>query len=96
MTAYRRNGDWLGAALGVEWVMMSIESGNYLTLSRVGSRVWDLMESPKTIDELCALLVREFSVAPDACRHDVTRFIEEMIGHGAIVPVESSGAGVSA
>jgi hypothetical protein len=84
MTIVRRNGDWLSAMVGDELVMMSAESGNYVGISPVGARVWELIERPKSLDELCGQLVREFEVTPETCRADVLRFVEEMQGHGAV------------
>ena len=67
----RREGDWLSAKVGEELVMMSAEKGNYLGLSEVGTRVWELIESPRDFDEVCAQLESEFDVAPETCRAEV-------------------------
>lgn len=88
----RRKGDWLSAMVGEELVMMSAETGNYVTISRVGARLWELIERPQTMDALCTRLVQEFEVTPQACRADVQAFLDEMVTHGAIAlepaPVE--------
>lgn len=89
MTIHRK-GDWLSAMVGDELVMMSAETGNYVTVSRVGSRVWELIERPKTLDELCTQLVREFDVTPEACRADVQLFLDEMAANGAIALNQAS------
>jgi len=80
----RREGDWLAAKVGEEIVMMSAEKGNYIGLSEVGSRIWELIETPRTVDDICAQLVTEFDVAAEACRNDVETFLNELADHGAI------------
>ena len=40
----RKQGDWLSAKVGDELVMMSAEKGNYIGLSEVGARIWELIE----------------------------------------------------
>ena len=42
----RKQGDWLAAKVGDELVMMSAEKGNYIGLSEVGARIWELIEEP--------------------------------------------------
>jgi hypothetical protein len=80
----RKKGDWLAAKVGDELVMMSAESGNYIGLSEVGARVWELIETPKDIDAVCAALQREFEVEPEVCRAEVESFVGELVKHNAI------------
>ena len=80
----RRQGDWLAAKVGDELVMMSAEKGNYIGLSEVAARIWELLETPRDIDTVCAQLLREFEVAPDVCRAEVETFLNELVTHGAI------------
>jgi hypothetical protein len=79
----RRDGDWLTAKVGEELVMMSAERGNYLGLSEVGTRVWELIEAPRDLDDICALLEAEFDVAPETCRREVEEFLDDLVKHGA-------------
>jgi len=80
----RRNGDWLSARVGDEIMMMSAEKGNYLGLSEVGARIWELIETPRDMESLCAVLQQEFEVDAETCRADVGAFVADMGKHGAI------------
>ncbi len=80
----RKQGDWLAAKVGEELVMMSAEKGNYIGLSEVGARVWELIAAPQDLDAICAELEREFDVTPDVCRAEVTEFLNELVKHGAV------------
>ncbi len=80
----RKQGDWLVAKVGEELVMMSAEKGNYIGLSEVGTRVWELIETPRDVDDLCAQLEQEFEVAPEVCRMEVKAFLDELVKHGAV------------
>jgi hypothetical protein len=80
----RKQGDWLSAKVGDELVMMSAEKGNYIGLSEVGARIWELIETPQEVDALCGKLQEEFEVTPEACRADVDSFLAELVKHGAI------------
>lgn len=70
-----RNGEWLSAMIGTECALMSVEDGNYLVLSRVGARIWELIAEPKGLSQICAQLCEEFDVAEDICRVEVEVFI---------------------
>jgi hypothetical protein len=80
----RKQGDWLAAKVGDELVMMSAEKGNYIGLSEVGARIWELIETPQDIETVCARLQDEFDVEPEVCRADVKSFLNELVQHGAI------------
>jgi hypothetical protein len=80
----RRQGDWLSAKVGDELVMMSAEKGNYIGLSEVGARIWDIIETPNDIEAVCAQLQEEYEVAPETCRAEVESFLNELVKHGAI------------
>lgn len=58
----RRHGDWLSAKVGDELVMMSAEKGNYVGLSEVGARIWDILETPSDLEAVCARLQQEYDV----------------------------------
>jgi hypothetical protein len=80
----KKQGDWLAAKVGEELVMMSAEKGNYIGLSEVGTRIWELIETPQDLKVLCARLEQEFEVAPETCRSEVEEFLNELVKHGAV------------
>ena len=87
----RRKGDWLSAEVGGEVVMMRVEIGNYVGMNEVGARIWQLIETPCSIDALCATLVAEFDVSPHECLADTTAFLDEMVKQGAVSLDEAEG-----
>ena len=50
----------------------------------IGARIWELIEQPRSVDELCAELVREFEVADDVCRADVDALLNDLAAQGAV------------
>lgn len=79
-----REGDWLAAKVGDELVMMSAAKGNYIGLSAVGARIWELIEAPRTIESLCDALVAEYDVDPATCRAEVDSFLVKLGQHNAV------------
>ena len=80
----RRQGDWLSAKVGDELVMMSAVKGNYIGLSEIGARIWDMIETPSDVDSVCARLQQEYDVEPDVCRTEVETFLNDLVKHGAV------------
>jgi hypothetical protein len=85
-----RNGDILYAPVGAEEaVMMSIEAGRYFGLNAVGARIWELLDTPKTVAELCASIAEEFEVNADACEPDVVKFTGHLIENGIVAEADA-------
>jgi len=83
-TVINRTATWLTAKVGDELVMMNASTGHYIGLTETGGRIWELLESSVTLDELCARLTREYDVPPEQARVDVIPFLEELSKHGAV------------
>jgi hypothetical protein len=80
----RRRDGWLAAKVGQELVMMSVENGVYIGLNAVGARLWEMIDTPKEVDELCAGLAEEYEVTEEACRAEVESFLADLEQRGAI------------
>ncbi|KQX19470.1 MULTISPECIES: PqqD family peptide modification chaperone [unclassified Sphingomonas] len=86
-----RQGEWLSAVIGSQSVMMSTETGNYLSLSRIGSRIWELIAQPISLSALCDRLMQDFDVHPDLCRTEVEAFLQALVKHQAVSLSSAAG-----
>ena len=77
-----RTEESLTATIDDEIVMLVPERGQYFSLGATGSRIWELLERPMTIDAVCATLVAEFDVDAGRCRTETVGFIEELLQSG--------------
>jgi hypothetical protein len=50
----------------------------------VGARIWELIETPQTVESLCAALIDEYDVDPATCRAEVDSFLATLGQHNAI------------
>jgi hypothetical protein len=64
---------------GSDTFMMSVESGLYFALNETASRVWQILEQPRTADEIVAALVAEFRVDPARCREEIGPFLAQLV-----------------
>jgi hypothetical protein len=73
----------LTARSGDVLVMLHTEQDVYIGLTKVGARIWDMIETPREMDEIYARLMEGFEVEPSACRADVDSFVADLVRHRA-------------
>lgn len=69
----------VSSALGGESVILNLPSGTYYGLNEVGSSIWQRVQTPITILDLCRELTDEFDVDSQTCEVEVLRVVSEMI-----------------
>ena len=79
MTKYIRNNELITADLDEDMVMLDIEQGKYFSLDSVGKRIWELIETEKSIEELVELLLLEFEVDSDTCKEDIEFHFKKLL-----------------
>lgn len=77
-TVVARSEEPLTAEVDQELVMLDPRDSRYYGLDPIGRRIWELLERPRPVDELCAALQDEFDVPPETCRSDVFAFLEQL------------------
>lgn len=83
-TRISRVGDWLSADTGDGAVMMSPSATQYIGLSATAGRIWELLETPRTLAELCTALASEYQVTAEEVRADVREFVAGLAERGAL------------
>ena len=53
-------------------------------MNLVGSRVWNLLEKPVQVEEICTILMAEFDVDADTCRSQVIDLLTALQAEGLI------------
>lgn len=76
------------AVVDGQMVILSPLDYSYHALDPVGARVWDLLDEPRSIDDLVVALMAEYEVDDAQCRSDVVPFLDRMVQIGALTPVE--------
>jgi len=68
-------------------VMMGLEQGEYYALREVAATLWNELDRPRTLHELCAAVARDYDVSEQACWDDVQQFVSELLARRLITPV---------
>lgn len=70
--------------LADEAVILNLEDGVYYGLNPVASRVWGLVQEPRTIRELCDSLLSEFEIDESTCTRDLIDLLNQLQRWGLI------------
>jgi len=70
-----------------EAVILSLETKVLRGLNPVGSRVWELIDGQRSVEEIITAIVQEFDVTPQAAAEDVKRFVRELLDKGLATSV---------
>lgn len=68
-----------------EVVLMSIDRGFYYGMEATARRIWELLETPKSVAALCEQLRNEFDVDPSVCEQEVLGFLRQLQAEELIV-----------
>lgn len=82
--------------MGGEKVMLSVKSGNYYNLGRIGGRIWDSIAEPVTIEAVVGTLTDEFDIGAEQCTEQVISFLEQLRKEGLILVNEENTSAAKA
>lgn len=72
-----RNQDILSSSVNNETVMMDVESGQYIGLDPIATRIWELLQNPMPFEKLCQTLTQEYDTNLEQCKQDVATFLKQ-------------------
>lgn len=70
--------------LGGEVAILDLRTGQYFGLNAVGAFVWQLLQSPRTLQEICRAVEGSFEVEPERCAVDVMNLVGELHEAGLV------------
>ena len=70
-----------------EAVILSMETKVLRGLNPVGSRIWELIDGQRSVEEIVGVIVKEFDVEPARADEDVRGFVQEVLDKGLVTPV---------
>ncbi len=79
-----KNDEIVSGKIDDDLVMMSIQSGKYFLMNPTGGRIWELLDKPRTIAEISAILTGEYKIEPAACQKEVIGFIAQLASRKVI------------
>ena len=70
--------DVTSAELGGEAVLLNLRSGHYYGVNELGARIWQMVQKPRSIDEIIKILAHDYDVDEEVLIRDVLAFLEQL------------------
>jgi hypothetical protein len=76
--------DQVSCDLDGEAAILNMKTGLYYCLDPVGARIWNLIQQPKTLQEIRDTILNEYEVEPVRCESDLVAVIRQLEAEGLI------------
>jgi hypothetical protein len=76
--------------VGGEAVVLQMDQGVYYGLNSVAARVWQLLQSPHSVDSLIEQVLQEFDVERERCALDVRELIADLARKQLVRVIDTS------
>ena len=83
-TVVSRTADLMSAPVDEDIVILNLARNAYVALDDIGHRIWDLLEEPLAVQEICRRLAEEYEGHPEQMERDLMAFLEELEGEGLL------------
>jgi hypothetical protein len=70
--------------VGSEAVILQIQTGVYYGLDPIGREIWNHLQQPRTVAELCQLLLAQYDVSAQVCREAVDQILQDLHQAGLV------------
>jgi hypothetical protein len=78
-SAISRNPEIIHSVMDDEIVMMSVDQGLFFGIDKIGTHIWNLLETPIIVEELIEKLVAHYTVEREVCEIDTLLFLNDML-----------------
>lgn len=76
---YVRSIGALSVEIAGEHVMLGPGQDEYFGFRDVAAFIWEQLTEPRTLDDLCVAVEREYAVDAATCREDTEVFVDELL-----------------
>ena len=71
----RASSNQVSSTVEGEAVILEVGAGAYYGLDPVGTRIWQLIQEPIAVGDVCQAIVEEYDVTPERCEADVLELL---------------------
>ncbi len=80
----RRRADVIAQQVGDTAVLVNLSSNRIYELNASGARVWELLDTARSVEAIIGEIAEEFALSPDVVRDDVAPLVAEFVREGLI------------
>lgn len=78
----------LSTTLDGESVILHTGSGTYYGFNDVGTKIWESLDQPRSIDDLTRDIAEQYDVTSETCRQDIEQLLDDLIEKDLVERVE--------
>ncbi|TAJ36385.1 MAG: PqqD family protein [Reyranella sp.] len=78
LVVFKRSTRQVSCRINDEVAILDLDRAIYFGLQGVGVHIWDSLEQPRSVADLCASVQAEFDVSEAACRADVLQILASL------------------
>lgn len=82
---YQAIKEHLCCELNGEAVLLSLKNGKYYGLNPVASRIWELIQTPLSTNEIQNAILLEYEVEREMCEQEISVFLKQMAAEELII-----------
>jgi hypothetical protein len=83
-TIVKKSANQVSCVLNEEVAVLNVDRSLYFGLQGVGAHIWDRLEEPRSVAQICDDVVAHFDVTPELCSKDVCKFLDDMREAGLV------------
>ena len=87
-TVVKQSANQVSCTLNDEIAILSLDKSVYFGLEGVGADLWQALETPRSVAELCKLILDSYDVDAQQCEADVLDFLHKMQEAGLLETVD--------
>lgn len=69
----------LSTKIDGETVILHEDVGKYYGLNEVGTFIWELLQEPHSVHELCQEVITAYDIGPERCRNDIEELLVDLV-----------------
>ena len=76
--------DQVSNDLNGETIILNLKTSEYYGMDGTGARIWNLLQTPRTITEIRDALLEAYDIEPERCERDLLSLLRELADVGLI------------
>ena len=79
-----RSAELIEAEVDGELVALDVQQGTCFGFNRTATRIWQMLEQPMSLADICVRLTKEFAIDLETCRGQVEALVADMVESGLV------------
>lgn len=81
---YKKTARQVSCKINDEVAILNLDRAIYFGLQGVGVHIWESLEEPRSVADLCALVMAEFDVSEEVCKTDILQILASLEAEGLV------------